>query len=78
MSERTAWDILMEISQIVDTAYGLATLADYECFESLSQPEERDAARRAPMAAARVLLARACQLTDECEPLISRMERKAV
>lgn len=76
MSDR-AWNVLMEVSRLVDTAYGLALLADYECADSLCIPEELEAARNAPMAAARVLLVQAKELLNNLEPLISKLEREA-
>lgn len=77
MRERSAWDALMEVSGLVDAAYGLALLADYECADSLCIPEELEAARNAPMAAARVLLVQAKELLNNLEPLISKLEREA-
>ncbi len=77
MRERSAWDALMEVSGLVDAAYGLALLADYECAGSLCIPEELEAAQRAPMAAARVLLLRAKALLGDMEPALSKLKREA-
>ena len=76
MSDR-AWISLMEVSRLVDAVYGLALLADYDCAESLCIPEELEAARNAPMAAARVLLAKAKWLLSDLKPVISKLEREA-
>ena len=77
MSDR-AWNSLMEVSQLVDAVYGLALLADYDCAESLCIPEELEAARNAPMAAARVLLVKAKVLLSNLEPIISKLENEAI
>ncbi len=74
---RTAWDTLMDISSLVDTAYGLAILADYGCAKWLGTSAEREAAQAAPMSAARLLLAQAKGLLDALEPVISKLEREA-
>lgn len=77
MLERTAWNTLMDISRLVDTAYGLAILADYDCAEGLCIPAELEAAKAAPMSAARLLLKQAKDLVDSLEPVISKLEREA-
>ncbi len=77
MLERSAWHTLMDISRLVDTAYGLAILADYDCAEGLGIPAELAAAQAAPMSAARLLLAQASELLDNLEPVISQLEREA-
>ena len=77
MGKPTAWNTLMDISRLVDTAYGLAILADYDCADSLRIPAELEAAQSAPMAAARLLLAQAKDLLDSLEPRISKLERIA-
>ena len=77
MCDRTAWHTLMEISRLVDTAYGLAILADYDCAEVLGIPAELEAAQAAPMSGARLLLAQAKELVDSLEPVISKLEREA-
>jgi hypothetical protein len=77
MCNHTAWNTLMDISRLVDASLGLAILADYDCADSLCIPEELEAARNAPMAAAKVLLAQAKELLDNLEPVISKLEREA-
>lgn len=61
----TAWN---DISRLVDIAFGLALLADYDSADSITDPAEQEAARRAPMAAARVLLQQAAELLPQIEP----------
>jgi len=77
MDKRNAWSTLMDIGRLVDTAYGLAILADYECADGLGIPAEREAAERAPMSAARILLAQAKELVDSLEPFLRNLEREA-
>ena len=77
MLKRTAWNTLMDISRLVDTAYGLAILADYDCAEGLGIPAELEAAQAAPMSAARLLLAQASALLNDLEPIIGKLEREA-
>lgn len=77
MDKRNAWNTLMDISRLVDTAYGLAILADYECSNGLGIPAEREAAEHAPMSAARMLLAQAKALVDSLEPCLRNMEQEA-
>ncbi len=77
MGKPSAWNTLMDISRLVDTAYGLAILADYDCADGLRIPAELEAAQSAPMTAARLLLAQAKDLLDSLEPRISKLERIA-
>lgn len=77
MHNREAWRKLLEVAGMVDTAYGLALLADYRCADSLIIPEELEAAQQAPMAAARMLLLQAKALLSDLEPVISELEERA-
>lgn len=71
MADRDTFLVWNELSSLIDVAYGLACLADYECHDSLCIKEEREAAQHAPMHAARVLLERAKNLVDMIEPRAS-------
>lgn len=75
MGKPTAWNTLMDIYRLVDTAYGLAILADYECADGLAIPAELQAAQSAPMSAARLLLAQAKDLLDSLEPILRNIEQ---
>ena len=75
--DRTAWRTVMDIQTLVDTAYGLALIADYDCSDNLCTPAERQAAPAAPMTAARFLLEQAKDLLNDLEPVIRRLEREA-
>lgn len=77
MVKPTAWHVVMDISSLVRTAYGLALLADYDCSDKLCNPAEREAAQEAPMSAARLILAQAGQLLDTLELLVSDLEKQA-
>lgn len=77
MPNRTAWNTLMDIYRLVDTAYGLAILADYDCADSLGIPAEQEAATHAPMSAARILLEQAKELVNNLEPVIRKLEERA-
>lgn len=68
MLNRETWITWGEISRLVDTALGLALLADYDCADPINDPNEQDAARRAPMAAAQILLKQAAALLPQIEP----------
>jgi hypothetical protein len=70
MDKNEAWKKLMEVSNLVGTAWGLSLLASSDCAESFCIPREREYAERAPAAAASVLLEHALDLIDEIEPLI--------
>lgn len=67
-SPRETWESWNEITRLVDTAWGLALLADYECAAALGVPEERDSARQAPMTAACLLLKQAKDMLAQIEP----------
>jgi hypothetical protein len=67
MADRNTFQVWNELGSLVDVAYGLACLADYECYDSLCIAEEREAAQHAPMHAARLLLKRAKVLVDQLE-----------
>jgi hypothetical protein len=71
MDDNDTWKKLMEISGLVGTAWGLSLLASSDCAESFAISQEREWAERAPVAAACVLLKRACELIDELEPLVN-------
>lgn len=71
MNKNDAWNKLMEISDLVGTAWGLSLLASNDCGQSFGISEEKDRAERAPAVAACVLLKRAFELIDELEPLMS-------
>ena len=75
--DRTAWRTVMDIQTLVDPAYGLALIADYDCSDNLCTPAERQAAQAAPMTAARFLLEQAKDLLNDLEPVIRRLEREA-
>jgi hypothetical protein len=75
--DRTAWRTVMDIQTLVDTAYGLALIADYDCSDNLCIPAERQAAQAAPMSAARFLLEQAKDLLNDLEPAVSQLEREA-
>lgn len=68
-SSRETWDIWSEITRLVDTARGLALLAEHDCAAALGVPEERDSARQAPMTAAGLLLKQAKDMLAEIEPI---------
>lgn len=72
MGDRTTWEKWNEANSLVDVAYGLAILADYDCADTLLDEEEKETARHATMHAARLCLRRAAALMNEIEPLESR------
>ena len=74
MRNRSAWNTLMDICRLVDTAHGLAILADYDCADCLGIPDEKEAATSAPMSAARILLGQAKALLDDLEPILRKLE----
>jgi len=65
---RQKWFVWSEITRLVDTARGLALLAEHDCAAALGVPEERDSARQAPMTAAGLLLKQAKDMLAEIEP----------
>lgn len=58
----------VELSQTIDDARGLVLLADYQCFDSISDEEERQNAAQALISASRVLMNKAAGLLLELEP----------
>lgn len=65
---RQKWFVWSEITRLVDTARGLALLAEHDCAAALGVPEERDSARQAPMTAACLLLKQAKDMLAQIEP----------
>ncbi len=68
MRNEEACNRWLDVTQLVDTAYGLALLANYNCADGLCRPAELEAAQAAPMDAAARLLKQAVDLLPSLEP----------
>lgn len=67
MTNRETWDKLMEITQAVEDAYGLALLADCDCANSIADKAAREM-HSALISATCVLLENAATLLVTMEP----------